>query len=131
MPKKVSKKIGSQERAERARVVLTEIFSNINHPSYLEKDIDLAKKLEISRLTLYTIREELRVPPRTDRILHRLRSMNTKEYTKKELAALLGLKYQNLYKILNQYTIPVKTDTPPIHALIRHQKEKASKRLEA
>jgi len=123
-----SKKFGGQSRAERARKNMIKIFSDPTHKLYLEKDIDLARKYKVSRLTVYNIREQLCIPPRTDRILNRLKSIDTKKYTKKELAELLGLKYQNLYKIIKIYNINVKEDIPPIVSMIRYQKEVRSKK---
>jgi hypothetical protein len=123
MSESVSKKFGGQDRADKARTAMSKIFSDPNHPQYLEKDIDLAKAYDVSRLTIYNIREQLRIPPRTDRILSKLKSIDTKQFTKKELADLLGLKYQNLYKIIREYKIKVKPDTRPIVSMIRYRKE--------
>jgi DNA-binding XRE family transcriptional regulator len=132
MTENISKKFGGQERADKARKDMEKIFSDPAHSLYLEKDIDLAKKYNVSRLTIYNIREQLKIPPRTNRILGRLKSVNSKQYTKKELSELLGLKYQNLYKIIREYKIKFKEDTPPIISMIRHQKEKrAEKTIES
>lgn len=130
MSNNVSKKIGGQDRADRARKELAKIFKDEDHQLYLEKDIDLANKYDVSRLTIYNIREELGIPSRTDRIVGRLKKIDTKKYTKRELASLLGLKYQNLYKILRERKIRVKPDTPPIVSMIKHQKEKRDSQKE-
>jgi hypothetical protein len=124
MNKNDSKKFGGQDRAEKARKEMSEIFSNPDHDLFLEKDIDLAYRFDVSRLTIYSIREELKIKPRTERILAKLKKIETKRYTKKELASMLGLKYQNLYKILKESNIKVKPDTPPIESMIKYQKEK-------
>jgi predicted transcriptional regulator len=124
MSKSISKKFGGQDRAEKARKKMSEIFSDPEHPLYLEKDIDLATKFDVSRLTIYSIREELGIKPRTDRIIAKLKKIDTKKFTKKELAAMLGLKYQNLYKILRESNIRVKADIPPIVSMIKSQREK-------
>jgi hypothetical protein len=126
---KASKKFGGQDRADKARKELAKIFEDKNHSLYLEKDIDLAHKFNISRLTLYSIREELGIPPRTERILNKLKEIDTIQYTKRELSALLGLKYQNLYKIIVEYDIGVKSDTPPIESMIKYQKAKKERRI--
>jgi hypothetical protein len=123
----VSKKVGGQDRADKARKELTKIFTDKNNPLYLEKDIKLASKFNISRLTLYSIRKELGIPPRTERIISRLKEIDTNQYTKKELATLLGLKYQNLYKIITECNIIVKRDIPPIISMINYQKAKKRK----
>lgn len=122
----ISKKFGGQDRANKARVAMSKIFSDTEHPLYLEKDIDLAKKFDVSRLTIYNIREQLKVLSRTDRIVSKLRSINTELFTKKELADKLRLKYQNLYKIIREYGICVKPDTPPIVSMIKYQREKTT-----
>jgi DNA-binding XRE family transcriptional regulator len=123
----VSKKFGGQDRANKAREALTNIFSDPKHPLYFEKDIDLAHTYDVSRLTIYNIRNQLGVPSRTDRILIKLKSINTKKYTQKQLADLLNIKYQNLYKIIKESDIPVKPDIPPIESMIKFQKDKKSK----
>lgn len=125
MNTKISKKFGGQSRANKAREIMSEIFSNPEHPMYLEKDIDLAKKFEVSRLTIYNIREQLSIPPRINRILLRLKDIDTENYTKKEIADMLGMKYQNLYKILREYKIKVKQDTRPIVYMIKSKNKKA------
>lgn len=127
MSDSTSKKFGGQDRADKARKMMSKIFSDQDHPLYLVKDIDLANKFDVSRLTIYNIREELGIKPRTERIIDKLKNIDTKKYTKKELATMLGLKYQNLYKILRESKIKVKADTPPIVAMIRYQKEKTKK----
>ena len=129
MSAKRSKKFGGQERAGKAREAMAEIFSDPDNPLYLEKDINLAKKFDVSRLTIYNIREQLGVLPRTERILDRLSKIKTKKYTKKELADIMHMKYQNLYKVLREYQIEVKEDIPPIQSMIKHQR--AMRALEA
>lgn len=127
MSDSISKKFGGQDRADKARKMMSKIFADQDHPLYLEKDIDLADKFDVSRLTIYSIREELGIKSRADRILDKLKKIDTKKYTKKELATMLGLKYQNLYKIIRESKIKVKADTPPIVAMIKYQKEKTKK----
>lgn len=127
MNEPTSKKFGGQDRANKARKVMSKIFMDQNHPLYLEKDIDLARKFDVSRLTIYNIREQLNIPPRTERILGRLKDLGASKYTKKELSEILGMKYQNLYKIIRIYKIKVKADTPPIESMIKFQKEKTKK----
>lgn len=122
-----SKKFGGQLRAQAARDAMSDIFSNPEHDLYLEKDIDLARRFSVSRLTIYNIREELHIPPRTDRILLKLKDLDTKRYTKKELAEMLNMKYQNLYKIIREYKIKVKPDIRPIESMIKFQREKIKK----
>ena len=127
MSEQISKKFGGQGRAQKAREAMSKIFSDPNHELFLEKDIDLANRFNVSRLTIYNIREELKIPPRTDRILKKLKGIDTKQFTKKELADKLHMKYQNLYKIIQEYKIKVKPDVRPIVSMLKFQKEKIKK----
>lgn len=102
----VNKKIGSQERAQKARKEIMDIMFNDGHPLYFIKDIDLAKKFDVSRLTIYKIREQLRIPSRLNRVKKVLKSMDTSEYTIKELSLKLNIKYQSLYKIVTDMGLP-------------------------
>lgn len=124
MSEQISKKFGGQGRAQKAREAMSKIFSDPNHELFLEKDIELANRFNVSRLTIYNIREELKIPPRTDRILKKLKGIDTKQFTKKELADKLHMKYQNLYKIIQEYKIKVKPDVRPIVSMLKFQKEK-------
>lgn len=127
MSEQISKKFGGQGRAQKAREAMSKIFSDPNHELFLEKDIDIANRFNVSRLTIYNIREELKIPPRTDRILKKLKGIDTKQFTKKELADKLHMKYQNLYKIIQEYKIKVKPDVRPIVSMLKFQKEKIKK----
>jgi hypothetical protein len=123
----VSKKVGGQTRADAARHELKKIFKSDSHPMYLYKDIELANHFSVARHTIYSIREELGIPPRTERIIKKLKNMDTNKYTINELSAMLKIKYQNLYKVLTEDNIPVKPDTPPIEAMIKYQKSRKKK----
>ncbi len=127
MSEQISKKFGGQGRAQKAREAMSKIFSDPDHELFLQKDIELAKRFNVSRLTIYNIREELKIPPRTDRILKKLKGIDTKQFTKKELADKLHMKYQNLYKIIQEYKIKVKPDVRPIVSMLKFQKEKIKK----
>lgn len=107
---KVNKKIGGTDRAKIARTEIKEIFSNPKHPLYLIKDIDLAKKYDVIRHTIYKIRDEMNIPSRPKRIVMLLKNTDTGNYTLKELSQKTGLKYQNIYKIMNYHNLPYKTE---------------------
>lgn len=118
------RRLGGPHRAQTAREEITKIFSDISHPLYCTKEIELARMFEVTRLTIYRILDELKILPRIDRILKKLKSIDTKEYTRKELSDLTGVKYMNLYKILRAHKIPVKSDTPPIETMRKVQDER-------
>jgi hypothetical protein len=122
-----SKKIGGMERARKAYREIKQILTNEDDPLYLTKDIDFARKYDVSRHTIYKIRDRLKSPARSQRLLKKLRGMDTKKYTIKELSKLLKVKYQNLYKMTLENGIEVKQDTPPIAQLQKYQLSKKKK----
>ena len=116
-----SKRIGSTTRAEKAREDLKYILTDENHPLYFYKDIEFARKYNVTRHTIYHIREELGAPSRSERILKKLKSIDLKEHTMRDLSKMLGIKYQNLYKIILENRLTAKPDTPPIVHLKKYQ----------
>ena len=110
MSAKENKRIGGTDRAKIARLELEKIFQDISHPQYLAKDIEFAIQFDVTRHTIYKIREEAKIPPRSKRILTVLKSMDCSKYTLKELSDKLGLKYQNLYKVVTDNEIEFKKD---------------------
>jgi len=119
-----NKKIGGMKRARKAREDLVVVLQDESNPMFFAKDIELARKYKISRHTMYKIREEYDIPSRTSRILSVLNSLNLSKYTIKELSEKLGIKYQNLYKIIKDNNLSVKPDTPPIQYLREFQKKR-------
>jgi len=117
-------KLGGSTRAKRARESIQEVFSVANHPLYFAKDIDFARKYDVSRHTIYKIRKELGIKPRAIRILSRLKKMELTEFTLKDLEKTLHIKYQNLYKIILENGLKVKQDVLPIEFLKRYQRNK-------
>jgi len=102
MSGKVSKRVGGYDRSKIARAELKDVFSDTNHELYFAKDIELAKKYDVTRHTIYKIRDELKVPSRSQRIVEKIKTMNIEQFTLKALAAELGIKYQNLYKLIKE-----------------------------
>jgi len=96
------RKKGGQERAKLARASMQVLFNNPGDPLYFAKDIEFARKFDVTRHTIYKIREKLKIPSRSDRIYKRLKDMNYKEYSINDLSKILGIKYQNLYKIIKE-----------------------------
>ena len=126
----VNKRIGGSQRARVAREELVAIFSNPENNDYLLKDIEYARRFDVTRHTIAAIRKQFNIPARTERILSRLETIDTKSMTIKELGVHLGIKYQNLYKILTEHDIEVKPDTKPIEHLKEHAKNRRLQTLE-
>ena len=97
-----------RKNAEAARKEMEEIFKSPKNPLYFAKDIDFAKKYGVTRLTIYKIRDDLKVPSRSERLILALKNINTKDYTVQELGLGLNVKYQNLYNIMKTNKIPYK-----------------------
>lgn len=106
----VNKRIGGPDRARIARQELEKILNDPTHPLHMSKDIEFAKQFDVARHTIYKIREEMKAPPRSKRVLSVLKSMDTGRYTLRELASRLGLKYQNLYKVVSDFDLPYKKE---------------------
>jgi len=98
-------RIGGMERARKAREELISILSDETHKHYFDKDIDFAKKYKVTRHTIYKIRETYDIPSRSDRILKVIRSMDIGKSTIRDISKRLGIKYQNLYKIIKDNSI--------------------------
>lgn len=120
----INNRIGGSQRAQVAREQLVAIFSNQDDNEYLLKDIDYANKYSISRHTVASIREQFKIPSRSVRILIRLKTIDTKSMTINEISEHLNVKYQNLYKIIQENGIDVKPDTRPIEHLKIHAKQR-------
>jgi len=101
-PKSHEHKKGGQERAKLARASMQILFKNPDDPLYFAKDIEFAKKYDVIRHTIYKIREELKIPSRSERILKRLIDLEYQRFSINELSKKTGIKYQNLYKIIKE-----------------------------
>ena len=124
-----SRRVGGVARARIAREALTAIFGNENDLLYYAKDMDFARQFLVSRHTIQKIREDLTVPSRSERIIERLKRMDLSEFTIKELADILHIKYQNLYKILVENEMVVKPDKRPVESLKKYQRDRKKARL--
>jgi predicted transcriptional regulator len=120
-------RIGAPERAEKARKEMKKILTDEEHPLYLTKDIDFARRYGLSRLTIYKIRKELGIPSRVVRLTKKLKKIDTKNRTINELASKLNVKYSNLYRVIREKQIKTKPDTPPIESLKKYQKKRKGK----
>jgi hypothetical protein len=107
---KEDKRVGGLSRAKIARDEMKIIFYDPKNSMYFSKDLDFAKKFDVTRHTIYKARETLNILPRSKRILEVLKKMSTKESTIKELSEKLNIKYQNLYKIIMDNRVPVKME---------------------
>jgi hypothetical protein len=126
----VNKRIGGSERARVARMELLSIFSNKDSNESLLKDIEYARRFNVTRHTISSIRDQFEVPPRSERILNRLKATHTEDMTLAEISDALGIKYQNLYKIVKENEIAVKPDVKPIEHLKKHAKKRKQKTLD-
>jgi len=97
-------------RAKKAREEMQVILSDENNPLYYSKDIEFARRYDISRLTVYHIRDDLGAPSRYQRILKKLKSLDLSLYTINDLTKMLNVKYQNVYKIVLENKLKVKVD---------------------
>lgn len=105
-----NKRIGGLDRAKLAREEMKIIFSDTKNPLYFAKDIEYARKFDVTRHTIYKARDTLGIASRSKRILDVLTKMNTKDLTIRDISSELNIKYQNLYKIVTDNKIPVKTE---------------------
>jgi len=94
-------RIGGMDRAKIAREEIIAILSDETNKHYFDKDIDFAKKYKVTRHTIYKIREVYGIPSRSDRILRAIKDIDWKNISIKDISKKLGIKYQNLYKIVN------------------------------
>jgi hypothetical protein len=107
---KEDKRIGGLERAKFAREEMNIIFSDPKNPLYFSKDIEYAKKFDVTRHTIYKARDTLGIASRSKRILGVLNKMDTKSLTIRDISSKLNIKYQNLYKIISDNKIPIKME---------------------
>jgi hypothetical protein len=129
--KELSKYTKGKKNAEKAKKELRLILSDENNPFFLAKDTELAECYGVTRLTIYNIRTKiLGIPPRSERIIQKLKHMKTDKFTITELSDILKVKYQNLYKIIVEEDIPVKNDIRPIECMIKFQKTRKKEREE-
>lgn len=105
-----NKRVGCQMRAEKARKYMKTALLDDTHPQHLTKDIEIARMFNVTRLTIYKIRDELGIPFRLERIRRKIKKIDTSRYTLKELASLLNIKYQNVYKVVRELNLPYKPD---------------------
>lgn len=109
-PETIEKMIGGTVRAKMAKEELDVIFKDPLNPLHLAKDIEFAQKYNVARHTVYKIRKDLKIPPRSKRLLAVLKAMDCSEKTIKDLSEELNVKYQNLYKVMSDNNIAYKKD---------------------
>ena len=97
-----------KHKTSQIQSLMEEIFKDPKHPDYFLKDIELASKFQASRHSIYKVRDILKILPRKERIAEVLKNMDTASMTLKELAEKLSIKYQNLYKLVEEFNIPYK-----------------------
>jgi len=110
---RVDKRVGGVKRAKKAREYMRAVMADEGHQMRYAKDIDFARKFDVSRHTIYAIRDELKMPPRSQRVADRLKRMKTADRTLGEICQLLNVKYAGLYKVMTENGIPFKSDLKP------------------
>lgn len=75
-----------------ARIYMQRVLINPQDPMYSASDVSLARKLNVSRLTIVNIRKELNLKNRKNRIVALLNQIDTQTLTMKELSSKLALK---------------------------------------
>jgi len=109
----IDKRVGGMKRAQKAREFMNTVMADEAHPMRYAKDIDFARKFDVSRHTIYSIRDEIKMLSRSDRLAAKLKATNTKDKTLGELCLLLNVKYAGLYKIMTENELPFRSDLKP------------------
>lgn len=107
-----------------ARKYIDRALRDCSHPMYTANDVEIAKKLQVTRLTVINIRKELEIECRKNRVLNLLKGIDTSQNTIKELASKYRLKYQNTYQLTRAHGLQTRPDRRPIVALIESQKNR-------
>ena len=98
------------------------ILTDENNPLYFAKDIEFARRYDVSRLTIYSIRDQIGAPSRYQRLLKKLKNLDLSLYTINDLVKMLGIKYQNLYKVVLENELKVKPDISRVPKAQKSQK---------
>ena len=102
----MNKKIGGTARAKVARTELSEILNNPSHPDYTKKDIYFAKRYDVSRHTIYKIRDDLKCVSRPNRLINFIKKNSSDTMTIQDIATKTGIRYQLVYKAVKDNKIP-------------------------
>lgn len=111
-----------------ARIYMQRVLINPQDPMYSASDVSLARKLNVSRLTIVNIRKELNLKNRKNRIVALLNQIDTQTLTMKELSSKLALKYQNTYQVVKTMGLKTLPDKKPIESMIEYQMQRKKTR---
>lgn len=116
------------ERAKRARYEMRAIFMNESHPLFFCKDIEFARRFSVNRHTICSIRAELNIKSRCERLRERLSKLDLTRFTLNDLSGMLNVKYQNLYKVIVENGMKIKPDIRPVEHMKEYQRNNRGKR---
>ncbi len=122
--KQINYDTNKKNRGKLARQYLQDVFTNPGHPMYAASDVQFAKKLNVTRLTVINIRKDLNIKSRYHRIVDLLKSIDTRRYTITKLSEKIGLKYQNTYQLIKKHSLQTQQDKPPIESMLEHNKRR-------
>lgn len=111
-------------RGELARCFIRGALNDPNHEMYTASDVEFARKLDITRLTVINIRKKSNLKGRNFRVIGMLQKMDTSKLTIKELAAKLHMKYQNTYALVRKLGLQTQPDKKPIEYMLEHQRQR-------
>ncbi len=111
-------------KSANARMYIIQALNDPSHPMYAANDVEIARELQVTRLTVINIRKELNIECRKCRVLKLLRGVDTSMHTIKELAFKYRLKYQNTYQLIRAYGLKTRPDRRPIEFLIDSRKNR-------
>jgi hypothetical protein len=111
-------------RGASARCFIQDALNNPHHAMYTASDVEFAKKLDVSRLTVINIRRRLKLKGRNFRVIGMLQKIDTSKLTIKELAAKLCIKYPNTYTLVRKLSLQTLQDKKPIDCMIEYQRSK-------
>ncbi len=108
-----------------ARNFILDVLSNPNHQMYAASDVEFAKMLNVTRLTVYNIRKELVLKSRKKRVIELIDREDISSMTMKDLSFKLNLKYQNIYQLTKKLGLKTLPDKKPIDFMLEHQRSKS------
>lgn len=95
-----------RDRSWQLQQHLEEIFTDPNHPEFFFKDIDFARKYNVSRHTIEKIRCLSNIPNRKLRIAIFLKKIKEEKFTIRDLSSSFSVKYDSMYKLIEEFKIP-------------------------
>lgn len=122
MNKRVEK--NRKVRGLSARRYIHATLDNPEDPLYTASDTKLAKILHVTRLTVINIRKEMNIENRNCRLVKLLQNTDTVNFTIRELAEKLDLKYPCLYRLLRDLKLKTRADRKPIDCMLESRRRR-------